>query len=46
MKNMLKTMWSRFVNYMNSAPVGSRGQAALGSYAGLCDLGHGEDGRH
>jgi hypothetical protein len=45
MKNTLKTAWMKFVNYLN-APVGSRNNTAMGSYAGLCGLGHSDDSHH
>ncbi|HEY4073873.1 MAG TPA: hypothetical protein VGM52_12295 [Herbaspirillum sp.] len=45
MKNTLKSAWLKFVNYLN-APVGSRDSTAMGSYAGLCGLGHSEDGHN
>jgi hypothetical protein len=46
MKNTLKTMWTRFVNYLNTAPASSRERTGMGSYAGLCNLGHDEDNHH
>jgi hypothetical protein len=45
MKSTLKTIWMKFVNYLN-APAASRKSTAMGSYAGLCGLDHGEDNHH
>lgn len=43
MKKTLKTLWIKFVNYLNT---GSRDSTAMGSYAGLCGLDHNEDHHH
>jgi hypothetical protein len=45
MKNLLKSAWTRFVNYLNTS-AGSDDHTALGGYAGLCDLGHGDNDTH
>ena len=42
MKMTIKTLWVKFVAYLNTVPPGSREHTALGSYAGLCGLGHDE----
>jgi hypothetical protein len=46
MKITIKTLWAKFVVYLNTVPPGSRERTALGSYAGLCGLGHDEDIHH
>jgi hypothetical protein len=46
MKMTIKTLWTTFVVYLNAAPAGTRERAAMGSYAGLCGLGHDEGARH
>jgi hypothetical protein len=46
MKIMIKTLWTKFVVYLNTVPPGSRERTALGSYAGLCGLGHDDDAHH
>jgi hypothetical protein len=46
MKITLKNLWTKFVVYLNTVPSGSSKHTALGSYAGLCGLGHDEDVHH
>ena len=46
MKNTLKTLWIKFVNYLNTGSAGSRDSTTMGSYAGLCGLDHNEDSHH
>ncbi|HWZ46630.1 MAG TPA: hypothetical protein VNX00_00215 [Herbaspirillum sp.] len=46
MKKTLKTLWIKFVNYLNAGSAGSHDGAAIGSYAGLCGLIHSEDHHH
>jgi hypothetical protein len=46
MKIMIKTLWTKFMVYLNTVPPGSRERTALGSYAGLCGLGHDDDIHH
>jgi hypothetical protein len=46
MKNLLKTVWTKFVNYLNTAPAGSGDHTALGSYAGLCGIDHNDHDHH
>ncbi|MDB5777027.1 MAG: hypothetical protein JWP38_3160 [Herbaspirillum sp.] len=43
MKYFLKTVWTRFVTYLNTDPAGAGNRTTLGGYAGLCDIDHNGD---
>lgn len=40
MKNTIKSLWRKFVVYLNTVPAGSREHTVMGSYAGLCGIDH------